>query len=190
MCQARAASDSSTRLCTIVYKEADVPDPLFPAISNPQNFIPYHPFIHHFLSLRWKLTMFWYPYFVTVASALPYALASPIGRIDTSQDTAQYNRNRPLSTRAWSWTLGDLAAEFKGIHWDYAFSDCTPDQLDKVIFSTRAAQWMLDLVEEDDKFPYSAAWNRYFGDYPLWYKSGARFLAVAAQIQRQYNPRL
>jgi len=46
---------------------------------------------------------------------------------------------------------------------------------------------MLDSAEGDDKFAYSAAWNRYFGDYPLWYKSGAQFLAVAAQIQSLLN---
>ena len=56
---------------------------------------------------------------------------------------------------------------------------------DKLIFSTRGAMWMLDLVNDDMSFAYSAAWNRYFGDYPVWYKSGANRLAVAAQIQRK-----
>lgn len=130
--------------------------------------------------------MSWCPYFITIACALPYVFASPIGRVDTSLSTTQPDRNSILSERAWSWKLEDLTAEFKGIHWDYAFVDCTPDQLDKVIFSTRAAHRMLVLVANDAKYPYSAAWNRYFGDYPLWYKSGAQFLAVAAQIQRQF----
>jgi hypothetical protein len=128
--------------------------------------------------------MAWLPYLLAVASTLPYGLGSPIGKGDTHLSTTQHNREGTLAAREWTWELGDLAAEFKGIHWDYAFKDCTQDQLDKVIFSTRAAQWMLVLAASDEKFAYSAAWNRYFGDYPLWYKSGAHFLAVAAQIQR------
>lgn len=128
--------------------------------------------------------MFWLPYLLTAASTLPYGLASPIGKVDTQLGATQHGREVTVATRAWKWELEDLAAEFRGIHWDHAFKDCTPEQLDKVIFSTRAAQWMLDLVASDDKFADSAAWSRYYGDYPLWYKSGAQFLAVASQIQR------
>lgn len=45
--------------------------------------------------------------------------------------------------------LEDLNEEFQGIMWDEAFKTCSSEELNKFIFSTGAAGWILDLVEKD-----------------------------------------
>ena len=86
----------------------------------------------------------------------------------------------------WNWKLDDLAEEFKGILWDKAFmtDDCTPQQLDRIIFATRASMWMLDLLSTQTNFAYTEAFTRYFGSYDNWLKSGSQYLQVATQLQR------
>lgn len=53
--------------------------------------------------------------------------------------------NTTVTTKSgWNWKLADLAAEFKDIHWDHVFDEndgeCTPEQLDRIIFTARATQ--------------------------------------------------
>lgn len=98
------------------------------------------------------------------------------------------SKNAILSKRVdWEWKLEDLNNEFKGILWDEAFKNCETEQLNKIIFATRAAMWMLELPRSNGAFTYSAAWNRYFGDYPIWFKNGPKSLEAAAHIQRQLS---
>lgn len=92
--------------------------------------------------------------------------------------------SEPLSTKRAAGTLEELTQEFKGIHWDLAFLECPAEQLDKMIFTARAAEWIFDLVGRDGKYAYSKAWSRYFFNYRAWNRHGYQYSAVAAGIQR------
>lgn len=91
-----------------------------------------------------------------------------------------------LQTRNGAGTLTELTAEFRGIHWDTAYGDCTAEQLDKIIYSTRASMWMLEKPLADGDFLYSEAWNRYFGPYENWLKYGTDMRDRAVGIIRKY----
>lgn len=132
--------------------------------------------------MAWLTCLLFFTHFLSSAFTSPIHPSHRVNETSVSGDSSHIRFTRD---EGWKWELDDLANEFKGIYWDQAFKGCTPAELNKVIFSTRAAQWSLDLVANNARYPYSAAWNRYFGDYPIWYKSAAHFLSVAAQIQRE-----
>lgn len=102
-------------------------------------------------------------------------LASPIRQAPTSSNKTLLPRNK-------AGTLEELTNEFKGIHWDRAFKDCSPEQLDHLIYATRAAMWMLELPHSDKDFQYSAAWERYFGKYLSWLDQGVVYSDRATGI--------
>lgn len=70
------------------------------------------------------------------------------------QDQARSYKD--LMPRNVAGSLQELNNEFKGIHWDSAFNggenDCTPEQLDKLIYATRASMWMLERPIADGIF--------------------------------------
>ena len=83
----------------------------------------------------------------------------------------------------WDWKVEDLNKEFAGLHWNEAFSSCSSEQLDKIIFATRAAMWMTALpVDPSVSMPYSEAWRKYFGEYRLWLQNGISDLQLSATI--------
>jgi hypothetical protein len=84
----------------------------------------------------------------------------------------------------WNWKVEDLNKEFAGIHWDEAFTSCSSEQLDQLIFSTRATMWMTALpVDPATSMAYSEAWRKYFGEYRLWLMNGISDRQLSATIQ-------
>jgi hypothetical protein len=85
-------------------------------------------------------------------------------------------------------TLKDLSNEFRGIKWDLVFQpdNCTSERLDKIIYATRASQWMLELPAPDGAYVYTTAWSRYFGNYAYWIVGRKDSQGVAASIERRY----
>jgi hypothetical protein len=127
--------------------------------------------------------MIWLANFALLTSILSPTLASPVLTTKTA------THNAPLSKRAWN--VDDLNNEFKGIWWNHLFEDkddCTPEQIDVLVYATRAAMWMTeDGPAKDWQYEYSEAWNRYFMKYKLWYSYGVDYLKIASDIMRQYN---
>lgn len=84
----------------------------------------------------------------------------------------------------WNWKVEDLNKEFAGIHWNEAFTSCSSEQLDKVIFATRAAMWMTALPADPARsMAYSEAWRKYFGLYKYWLMDGILDRQLSATIQ-------
>lgn len=124
--------------------------------------------------------MILFMYFLLLLHSVLFGQASPIISMNAHQNNSLLSRDLP-----WDWKLEDLNNEFKGILWDHAFKDCTRQQLDTLIFAMRGAMWMLELPVSDGGYTYTAAWNRYFGDYNLWLKNGFYYLGHSTQIQGQ-----
>jgi hypothetical protein len=123
--------------------------------------------------------MLWFNRFLVLNPLLLSTLASPVPTTRISPDAV-------LSKRAWN--PEDLNNEFKGIYWNHLFEDadeCTPEQIDKLVYATRYAIHLTQKPETD--LEYSQAWNRYFVKYEHWAKSGVDYLEVAANIMRQYT---
>jgi hypothetical protein len=126
--------------------------------------------------------MIWFTTFALLTSLLSSTLASPVLTTKISTQDA------PLSKRAWN--VDDLNNEFKGIWWNHLFEDeedCTPEQIDKLVYATRAAMWLTDGPAKDWQYEYSAAWDRYFMKYKDWLFYGVEYLQIASDIMRQYN---
>ncbi|KAF1848104.1 uncharacterized protein K460DRAFT_403404 [Cucurbitaria berberidis CBS 394.84] len=117
---------------------------------------------------------------VFFAQLAAFTTASPV------QSTQGPQNNDAISKRE-NWNLDDLNKEFKGILWDNAFKDCNAGQLDKLIYTTRAAMSMLDLPfgdpEKKKEYKYTQGWNRYFGDYQWWLSNGFQDIEYATQIE-------
>jgi hypothetical protein len=62
------------------------------------------------------------------------------------------------------WKAADLNDEFKGIWWNHLSEDgdCTAEQVDKLVYATRATMDFTALPRKDIQYEYSAAWERYF----------------------------
>lgn len=146
--------------------------------------IKYRPFFQVMSSSRHYLHVLNSKSLILLISLLTQLLgsgtASPI-----STDLVSRNENSKRFNH--KWVLADLNDEFKGLHWDKAFDTCNEEQLDKMIFSTRATMWMFDLVKEDTSFEYSQAWNWYFGNYQTWLKGGDKEKMTASSIQREQS---
>jgi hypothetical protein len=103
------------------------------------------------------------------------------------------NTSGTLAKRA-DWNQDDLNKEFKGLWWNNAVKDCSSDQLDRLVYTARYMQKMLDLPlgnpETDIEYKYTKAWDRYIGDYPVWLKQGYQGSEAAAQIERTSFPPL
>jgi hypothetical protein len=90
-----------------------------------------------YLSSSRIFAMIWFASVALLTSLLSSTLASPVLTTTISTDDAT------LSKRAWK--VEDLNNEFKGIWWNHLFEDegdCTPDQIDKIVYATRAAMWL------------------------------------------------
>jgi hypothetical protein len=115
---------------------------------------------------------------VLVAQLLCLGLASPV------------RTSRANNVKASKWSVTDLKNEFKGIYWNHIIedeTDCTPEQLDRIIWSTRAAMWLVEGPPKDMEYAYSTAWTRYFGNYKNWLLHGKDVKRVADEIQRKYR---
>jgi hypothetical protein len=130
--------------------------------------------------------MMWLAGLVLVALSLPLTLSSPINAVSMRANETVISR-RGLETQ---WKLADLNNEFKGILWDAAFSgekgECTSEQLDTLVYATRASMWMLETATADTTFYYSDAWDRYFKPYQSWLDSGYEYLNASARIIRKF----
>lgn len=114
---------------------------------------------------------------LTVLSSIAYAIPLQPAHI-LPEHTSIRRRD------GWNWKVEDLNKEFAGIHWNEAFSSCSSEQLDKIIFATRAAMWMTALpVDPSVSMAYSEAWRKYFGQYRLWLQNGISDLQLSATIQ-------
>jgi hypothetical protein len=83
-----------------------------------------------------------------------------------------------------NWKVEELNKEFSGLHWNAAFSSCSSEQLDNIIFATRAAMWTTALPSNPGvSMAYYEAWRKYFGAYKLWIQRGISDLQLSATIQ-------
>jgi hypothetical protein len=121
--------------------------------------------------------------FLLYARLLSFSLASPVLVTKIPFDDAA------LSKRA-SWNAEALNNEFKGIWWDHVFEEgnCTPEQIDKLVYATRATMRFTRRPIDDQMFQNSAAWDRYFGRYSEYQFYGSHYLQVSADIMCQYDP--
>ena len=84
------------------------------------------------------------------------------------------------------WSAKELNKDFKGIYWNHAVddeNDCTPEQLNMLVWATRATMWLLEGPPNDMEYAYSTAWKRYFGDYKNWLVHGQEIRKIAHDIQ-------
>jgi hypothetical protein len=130
--------------------------------------------------------MLWLAALAVVAQVLPFVSASPITTVTIQTDNNAVSR-RAVSTQ---WKVEDLNDEFKGIWWNEALSgkvgECTPAQIDKLVYATRASMWILDAVAKDEEFYNSQAWDRYFKPYAEWLKLGNKYKQLAAKIRCKF----
>jgi hypothetical protein len=88
------------------------------------------------------------------------------------------------------WKAADLNDEFKGIWWNHLFDDgdCTAEQIDKIVHTTRATMDFTALPRKDIQHEYSAAWGRDFGAYKSAQLSGGESLQAASDAMCKYKP--
>lgn len=115
-----------------------------------------------------------------LARLLSLGLSSPIATTSIANADVSV-----LSPRA-EWKSHELNNEFKGIWWNHLLEDeddgCTPEQIDKIVYSTRYALKMTELPRMDGQFEYSAAWDRYFKSYRYWIMGNSVDRSVSADI--------
>jgi hypothetical protein len=124
---------------------------------------------------------------VLAAQFFSFVSTSPLQVIPNRPDIATLSKKDVSS----QWNAVDLNNEFKGIWWTEALSgglDCTPEQIDKLVYATRAAMWMLQSPMEDPMSWFeSIAFGRYFGRYSSWLNSGSEYLNASTAIFRGYK---
>jgi hypothetical protein len=124
--------------------------------------------------------MIWLASLALLAPFFSGGLASPMRTNRAGRDDISSSKRDP------ELTVENLTNEFKGIHWDHIFKksgDCTIEQRDKIIYSTRAAMWLTEPVADDMEYAYSTAWTRYFGDYNNWLGRSTEIEKTAGNIQ-------
>lgn len=128
----------------------------------------------------------WLSLLLFIAHNLSLSLASPVLVLESSDIATP-------SKRAWTWNVEQLNDEFKGLYWNHLFEvdpkypDCTPEQVDKIIFATRAAKKLMQRPVKDTGFEYSAAWTRYFMNFKQWSVRGGDYRTVSGDIMCKYN---
>jgi hypothetical protein len=136
---------------------------------------------HHSSSDR-LFAMIWVARLLALTYLLSSTLASPVPA------TRNFPEDATLSKRAWN--AEDLNNEFKGIYWNHLFEDdheCSPEQIDKLVYATRYAMHLTQRPHDDKEWEYTMAWDRYFGDYLHWQKSGTEYHEAAKDIMCQYH---
>jgi hypothetical protein len=111
---------------------------------------------------------------------LSLCLASPLVHLGSEPGTPR------RSLKSSKWNAAELNNEFKGIYWDHIVNEptnCTPEQLDKIVWSTRATMWLLEGPPKDMEYAYSDAWTRYSGNYTNWLVHGGEIKKIADDIQ-------
>jgi hypothetical protein len=135
--------------------------------------------------------MLWLAALAVVAQVLPFASASPITTTSIETDSSTVSK-RFLGLSKWK--AEDLNKEFKGIWWNEALSgkdgECSSEQIDKLVYATRASMWIFDAVVKDEEFHNSEAWNRYFRSYSDWVSLGTKYKQVAAKIKCRFVDQL